>query len=360
MATNSTYLAQPKYKHLLIIRTSALGDVAMLPHVVRAFKEAYPKVKVSILTKQFLRPLFDGLDVNFIFLDDKKRKIGEFANLWRVAGEIKRAGVDAIADVHGVHRSSILRILCAIRGFIPSHAIDKGRVEKWFRMGYSRATAVPLKHSVIRYCDVIRSFGFEFDAPKPAKRQIFENPMGVKRGRWIGFAPFSAHEGKTYPEGMREELVGLLAERFDEVFIHSGAGDEAAFAEAMEKKYENVTALWRRLPFNEERDLISNLDCVITMDSLVMHLAALVATPTVSVWGATHPELGFTGYGSDSRGILQEEMPCRPCSVYGKKSCKTGDYKCIKAITPQRIIERVEEMLAQTNADEAKDEPKAE
>ena len=66
MATSNSDNNQPKYKHLLIIRTSALGDVAMLPHTVRAFKEAYPKVKVSILTKKFLRPLFDGLDVNFI------------------------------------------------------------------------------------------------------------------------------------------------------------------------------------------------------------------------------------------------------------------------------------------------------
>ena len=121
--------------------------------------------------------------------------------------------------------------------------------------------------------------------------------MNKKSGLWIGFAPFSAHAGKTYPAPMREELVRLLAERFDEVFIHSGGGEEAAFSEAMESRYNNVTALWRRLPFKEERDLISHLDCVVTMDSLVMHLAALVATPTVSIWGATHPEFGFTGYG---------------------------------------------------------------
>lgn len=349
METSNSDNNQPKYKHLLIIRTSALGDVAMLPHTLRAFKEAYPKVKVSILTKKFLRPLFDGLDVNFIFLDDVEAK-SEAGRLWRLAGTIKRAGVDAIADVHGVHRSMFLSLLCWLRGFIPSHMIYKGRVEKWFRMGYSRDTAIPLKHSVVRYCDVIRQFGFVFDDPKPATKPVLENPMGEKNGRWIGFAPFSAHEGKTYPAGMREELVALLAERYDEVFIHSGGGEEAAFAEAMEKRYPNVRGLWRRLPFAEERDLISHLDCVITMDSLVMHLAALVATPTVSVWGATHPELGFSGYGTDGRGILQEEMSCRPCSVYGKKPCKSGDYKCIKAITPERIIERVEEILTSNEA----------
>ena len=39
-------------KHILLVRLSALGDVAMLPHVVRAFKQAYPDVKVTILTRE--------------------------------------------------------------------------------------------------------------------------------------------------------------------------------------------------------------------------------------------------------------------------------------------------------------------
>jgi ADP-heptose:LPS heptosyltransferase len=188
--------------------------------------------------------------------------------------------------------------------------------------------------------------GYRFESPTPAEKPNLKNPMGVKQGRWIGFAPFSAHTGKTYPMDMSEELIKLLSERYDRVFIHSGGGEEAAFAERMEAQYSNVTALWSRLPMSQERDLISHLDCVVTMDSFVMHLASLVATPTVSVWGATHPEFGFLGYGLGDEGVLQVEMPCRPCSVYGNKPCKKGGYACIKSITPQMIIDKVEELLA--------------
>ena len=92
-------------------------------------------------------------------------------------------------------------------------------------------------------------------------------------------------------------------------------------------------------------NLISNLDCVVSMDSLVMHLSSLVATPVVSVWGATHPELGFLGYGCSPEGVLQEEIKCRPCSTYGNTKCKYGDYRCIHAISPQMIVDRVEKML---------------
>ena len=109
--------------------------------------------------------------------------------------------------------------------------------------------------------------------------------------------------------------------------------------------HPNVTALFGRVKMAGEIDLIANLDCVVSMDSLVMHLASLVATPVVSVWGATHPGLGFFGYGCDPRGIVQADMECRPCSVFGNKPCRYGDYRCLHAVTPAMIVERVEEIV---------------
>ena len=108
-----------------------------------------------------------------------------------------------------------------------------------------------------------------------------------------------------------------------------------------------MTALFGRVGIDGELDLIANLDCVVAMDSLVMHMASLVATPVVSVWGATHPGLGFFGYGCDPRGILQADMECRPCSVFGNKPCRYGDYRCLYAVTPAMIAERVAEMVGE-------------
>lgn len=76
----------------------------------------------------------------------------------------------------------------------------------------------------------------------------------------------------------------------------------------MEREHPNVTALWGRVRFAGELDLIANLDCVVSMDSLAMHMASLVATPVVSVWGATHPALGFLGYGCPPEGVVQLDL----------------------------------------------------
>ncbi len=119
-------------------------------------------------------------------------------------------------------------------------------------------------------------------------------------------APFSAQQGKTYPEPLARETVRLLAGRYDRVFIHSGGGAEAEFAQEMERLHPNVTALFGRVKIDGELDLIANLDCVVAMDSLVMHMASLVATPVVSVWGATHPGLG------SSAMVATRAASCRP------------------------------------------------
>lgn len=321
-----------------------MGDVAMLPHTLRALMSAYPALKVTVATLPLFKPFFLGLDVDFIdvYTQQEHRTI---SSMFALAREVRAMGVDAVADVHDVWRSKSFRMAMWLHGVKTSH-INKGHIEKWMRLKGGAACAVPLKHTVIRYCDTLRDLGFEFENPSPAVKQIRPNPMGEKSGKWVGFAPFSAQTGKTYPLAMSHEAVRLLSATCDRLFIHSGGGSELAFAQEMEQKYPNVTTVYGRVKLDGEMDLIAYEDCVVSMDSLVMHLASLTATPVVSVWGATHPSLGYMGYGCNLGDALQADMECRPCSVYGKRACRYGDYRCIHAITPQSIADKVAEILA--------------
>lgn len=329
-------------RHLLVLRTSAMGDVAMLPHALRALQAAYPDLQITVATQPMFKPFFSGLDVGFLDVDSKGAH-HSLRGMWRLAAQARELGVDAVADVHGVLRSRAFVLSMRLHG-IRVAAISKGRGEKR-RFIRCAGHMPPLRHMVTRYCDVFRRLGFVFDDPAPAVRQQRPNPMGEKQGVWVGFAPFSAHRGKTYPEAQSRELIRMLAERYERVFIHGGGGVEIGFAQQMERQYANVTALFGRVRFAGELDLIANLDCVVSMDSLVMHLASLVATPVVSVWGATHPGLGFMGYGCSPQGVVQADMACRPCSVFGNKPCRYGDYRCLLAATPAMIVDRVAQIV---------------
>ena len=146
-------------RHLLVLRTSAMGDVAMLPHALRALRAAYPALRITVATRALFRPFFAGLDVEFVEVDTKGRH-HSLRGMWRLAAEVRRLGVDAVADVHDVLRSKAFRLSMRLHG-IPVAHIRKGRSEKRARMHTGAAAdAAPLKHTVTRYCDVFRRLGF--------------------------------------------------------------------------------------------------------------------------------------------------------------------------------------------------------
>ncbi|MDE6680873.1 MAG: AAA family ATPase, partial [Muribaculaceae bacterium] len=75
-----------------------------------------------------------------------------------------------------------------------------------------------------------------------------------------------------------------------------------------------------------------------SMDAANMHLASLAPTRVVSIWGATHPFCGFMGWRQNMEDAVQVQIGCRPCSVFGNKPCRRGDYLRLKAISPARIL----------------------
>ena len=87
--------------------------------------------------------------------------------------------------------------------------------------------------------------------------------------------------------------------------------------------------------------LMSRLDVMLSMDSANMHLASLVGTKVVSIWGATHPYAGFMGWNQSIDNAVQVDLPCRPCSIYGNKPCTQGNYPCMNNILPQQVVEKI-------------------
>ena len=110
-----------------------------------------------------------------------------------------------------------------------------------------------------------------------------------------------------------------------------------------EQELENVTSLAGKLSLKEELKKIAELEVMISMDSANMHLASLVGTRVVSVWGATHYFAGFLGYGQSENDIVEiKNLECRPCSVFGNKPCYRGDYACLNQIEISEILKKIE------------------
>jgi ADP-heptose:LPS heptosyltransferase len=161
----------------------------------------------------------------------------------------------------------------------------------------------------------------------------------------IGIAPFAKHRGKIYPPEQMEEVVRILNERPHTKIFLFGGKEESDLLEHWMEKYASVESIAGQLSFHDELLLMNSLDVMVSMDSANMHLASLVNTPVVSIWGATHPYAGFYGFNQNPDNAVQIALPCRPCSVFGDKPCLRGDYACLKMISPEMILSSVNKIL---------------
>ena len=348
--------------HILIIRLSALGDIAMLVPVVHALATQYPDLRVTVLSRAQARPLFDGLAPNVGFMDaDFNKEYKGLPGLNALYRRLKAKHFTAIADMHDVLRTKYLRMRFSIDRYQVAH-IDKHRSGKRRLVAKENKRMVQQPTAFQNYADVLTQLGYpvrlEFKSLFPATggnlRQLSQRELQEKKSfqQWIGIAPFAAHQGKVYPLEKLEQVVDLLLGKHPNarIFLFGAGRRERKVLEQWcehRPRCINVPSVLHGL--DEDLILISHLDVMVSMDSANMHLASAVDVPVVSVWGATHPFAGFTGWRQGDDTIVQLSLSCRPCSVFGNKPCYRGDMACMNGITPEMILDKVELVLDHKN-----------
>lgn len=308
-------------KRILVIRFSALGDVAMLVPIVRAAAEQNPDVEFTILSRQQTSALWRGLPANVVFYGaDLKGSHKGRKGLRKLLDEVDFKNVDAVADMHSVWRSWYLDLVFLLHG-IPVRRIDKGRTSKWLLTHGVRHDAV--KRTIERYREVFGRLGIQCTLNEPT---FTENG---KSG--IGIAPFAAKRGKQYPLERMEQFVASRSKQ-ERIYLFGGGKREVEILQGWADRYENVECVAGKHKMEEELEIMRGLRLMVTMDSGNMHLASLVGTRVISLWGATDPKCGFLGWGQKESDCKMLNLPCRPCAVYGERKCKFGDYRCLDYI----------------------------
>ena len=325
---------------MLILRSAGIGDVAMLVHAVRMLRATYPDLSILIATKKRMPAFFYGIpDLDFIPVD----------SVGQIVRDASQRGVDLVADMRNEVRGKAVRFLLGIRGVrTASYRQDKCGRRPLLRRKNKRVRV--LRNNVLRFCDVFARLGYPIAPPPVPGRAELPLPavFGERTpGLWVGFAPFSLSPLKTYPEDLRDRLVAALCARYDRVFLFSGPGEECSYADRMAAAFPNLTPVFGKTDLAGEVALMAHLDAVITMDSSAMHMASLAGAPLVAVWGATHPSVGYSAWGAvPERNYVQLGLSCRPCSVYGEGRCHRGDLACLREISPEQIVERVDVLLS--------------
>lgn len=333
------------HQHILVIRFSAMGDVAMTVPVLKNVLEQNPRLQITVVSNAFFEPLFAGLErcsFHPVYLRAQHKGV---TGIYRLFRELtKQHRFDGIADLHHVIRSTLLRTLFTLTGKKTAF-IDKGRKEKKALTKKEDKIFQQLTTSYERYAEVFRKLGIQVtpDHSKPvyAKQPL---PNGLvsffqPNKKVIGVAPFAQHKEKMYPLEKMKAVVQALAVNHNIIFFGGGPGETAVLNEWTHEILNTANAAGN-FSLAQELAIISHLDAMISMDSANMHLASLYNVPVISIWGATHPFAGFYGWGQDEKNIVSVDLSCRPCSVFGNKPCWRGDHACMLQIEERVIVDK--------------------
>jgi len=343
-------------KKIMVFRFSAMGDVAMTVRVIKALTEQNNNIQVQLVSRGFFAPFFKNLpNIEFIPVDFKKEHKG-FGGLLKLFRVLKKKKPDGIADLHDVLRTKVLRSLFKISG-TKVKSINKGRKEKKALTRQKNRRLLPLKTTHERYADVFRKLGFSVDLSRVSPLEKPEMSAQVELffqtfegSKIIGVAPFAAHQGKQYPlEKIKKTIELLLAkEKKASIILFGGGKEEKKKLDELEKvnrnRVVNITGIFS---LEEELQLISRLDLMLSMDSGNAHMAALYGVPVITIWGATHPYAGFAPFGQKERQQLIPDLtkhPELPTSVYGNKTFKDFE-KIWDDISEEKVVNSILENI---------------
>lgn len=340
--------------NLLVLRFSAMGDVALTTPALIAIAAKYSNIQITVVTRGNFSPFFYNIP-NLNVLGINLKKYRGLLGLWRMYRDISKLGpFGSVIDLHGSVRSRLISFIFRTQG-VPYQKIIKGRREKLAQTRRYNKKLKNLPHTVERYLNVFRKAGF--DAPirkgpwlnvdgesKIYAKEYFKSVGTEKKtGQWIGFAPFAGHALKEWSFEKSIRLVEILLEEFPDAYVFLFGGKEDTDKLKILKNGGSRVHIVQggKLGIRGELGIMDRLDVMIGMDSSNVHIAALLKKPVIGIYGTTHPMSGFGPFAQEDTGVLQVDLPCRPCSIYGNTKCYRGDHACMELIDPLDVVRRI-------------------
>jgi ADP-heptose:LPS heptosyltransferase len=303
---------------ILCIRFSSIGDILLTTPIVRVLKAQFPQAEIHIATKASFAQLWEGNPhVNQVH--------GFDGNLLKFASALRKEGFDRVYDLHKNLRS---HALCLLLGKFPKQ-IDKYTSE---RKAFVKTKINTLPgHLVDRN---LTSLGLSFDGQGldyfiPATSRVEPASFGITRP-YVLFAMGAAHQTKVLSYPKMIELVDSIPHPV----VLIGDDWDAKLGYRLATLFPaKIINLCSKTSIAQSASLIQQSAMVITHDSSMMHVAAALKHPKLyTIWGSTHPGLGFTPYQTPFTAIENTNLACRPCSTQGSNVCPLGHFNCMNSL----------------------------
>jgi heptosyltransferase I len=382
-ATFPISLPTPDIRHadfsrILLIKPSAVGDVVHTLPVLEKLRRRYPQARIDWLLTPENAPLVRGHPaVSNILLFARRefsqqgKRLGAAASILQLVGEIRAARYQLVIDLHGQLRSGLFTMVseAPVRigfdrpikrtastfrgqplGNIPRHGWAGAREGSW--LAYTHRIPIPTLnvHAVDRYLWVGNFLGFDNDPP------LFNLPISPEAearisthlaehappGRRIAIlAPGTMWETKHWtPDGFAGVARGLVEAGLTPIFI--GSKSEQPLNGRIHSQVPGSSNFTGQTSLADAVALIRRAALVVTNDSGLMHIAAALGRPAISIFGPTNP-VQVGPYGQPEN-VIRLDLPCSPCNYRRLAQCP-NDHKCMRDLPVEMVMDRIREVL---------------
>lgn len=318
-------------KKILIIRLSSLGDVLLTTPVLLSLKQSYPKLSIDFLIKNNFA---DAIRLNpniskAIIYDDSPELLKQ----------LKDNNYDLVIDLHNNFRSKkIVRQLG-----LPAYKFVKPNFKKFILVHFKINLLKNIKPITHYYAEVIPNLeldenGLELFIPDSIRSELeeFENVIGI--------CPGAFHFTKRWPINFYAELGNRLVEDGYKIAILGGQS-ERNICKDLQKEIHTSVDLSNNNELFQTAAHMQNCKAIICNDSGLMHTAAAMGIPLISIFGSTVKEFGFAPYGVPNFVVENNDLNCRPCTHIGKSKCPKKHFKCMNEITPSLVYDKFKNLL---------------
>lgn len=326
---------------ILLIRFGSLGDVILSSATVSNLRVLFPAAKIVYLTREQFRgtvELIDSVDEIVTISDDCS-----LSELFMILVRLDRQDFSAVIDLHGNMRSWFARKIITANH---TAVYPKRRIER-LRMTKQRTLPKTWPHTIDLYNRTVSSLGGRVHCKRPLLRipeQLSADIDSPITTSTVAIAPGAAHDNKQFPLERFAELARLLSLEPDLSIIWLLTKKDAALLDSFDGNNKIVGARLIDRPITELAAVIGRCGLTIANDSGIAHLSSSLGTPTLAIFGPTHPALGFAPAGLRDL-VMGSDQFCRPCSRHGGKRCYREERFCFSEISTDDILDNAKSIF---------------
>ncbi|MDR0927030.1 MAG: glycosyltransferase family 9 protein [Ignavibacteria bacterium] len=327
----------PNFQKILIIQTAFIGDIALSVFFANDVRQLFPASEITFLSTPIgceLLQCFPFINRTIAF---HKRTIHKgFSGIKAIAKQLNADAYDYVFVLHRSYRTAVLVQLLNAK-------IKIGFAANALSFILSQRIAYRSELHEVERNKLLLS-GIADLTHLSGYHPLYINPTKPSEP-YIAIAPGSVWATKRWLPEYFAELCKMLVNAGDAVTL-IGAENEIGVCNYIASKANvPLTNLAGKTTISELLDVICHSQLLITNDSAPTHFASLCNTPTITIYGATTPQIGFAPLAEKSAIVEDTSVCCRPCGIHGRKKCPKKHFQCMQNITPDKVFFTVQSII---------------